>query len=61
MPRPLRNLLFATALCSVAPAAAHPMLDDGECPYARAHGTVIIADSAPNEVPISESRRAFLP
>ena len=59
MPSLSRNLLLVAALGSFAPAVAHPLISD--CEREKASGTVILTDPTPSEVPISESRRAFLP
>lgn len=63
MPGLSRNLLLVAALCWVAPASAQlsgPA--DDECPDAKAsRQIVILADTAPGDVPVSERRRALLP
>ena len=62
MRRPSRNLLLIAALCWVAPASAEfTNSDDGECQAGASQSVVVLADTAPGEVPVSPGGRALLP
>jgi hypothetical protein len=50
------------ALCWVAPASAefaNPA--DGECHAGASQSVVVLADTAPGDIPVSAGRRALLP
>jgi hypothetical protein len=62
MRRHSRNLLLIAALCWVAPASAEfTNPDEGECHAGESQTVVVLADTAPGDVPVSAGRRALLP